>query len=68
MERNAMRAFLFVSDNLQAVTTDQAGNNLPNPPSGKWEPRRQIDDSARELTPQEVNRLTSEGFFIKNKS
>jgi hypothetical protein len=63
-----MRAFVFVNDNLQAVTTAQAGNNLPRPTAGEWTFNRQMDDAAKELTAQEVNTLKSEGFFIKQKS
>jgi hypothetical protein len=66
-EGNAMRAFVFTSGSLQAVSTDQAGSNLPNPPSGKWERTRQMDDVAKELSAQEVNTLQSEGFFIRKK-
>lgn len=63
-----MRAFVFVNDRSRAVTTDQAGKNLPSPSAGKWTFNRQMDDAARELTAEEVNTLKREGFVIKRTS
>jgi hypothetical protein len=62
-----MRVFLFATDQMQAVTTDQAGNNLPRPPKEGWAFVRQISDVTKELSAESVGNLKADGFVIIDK-
>jgi hypothetical protein len=58
-----MRAFLFEASTHQAVTTDQAGSNLPRSDYGDWRFRRALD--TRELAASQIKVLETEGLWIK---
>jgi hypothetical protein len=47
---------------MRVVTTDQSGQNLPQPAEGDWEYERTLDNVAKELTPAEVTTLEREGW------
>ena len=64
-----MRAFLFGTERLQAITIDQAGKNLPDVPNGSWDYWKQIDDVAKTVHSERVqSALKDEGFCILPRS
>jgi hypothetical protein len=64
-----MRAFLFSDGYRQAITTNQAGTDLPKSDNGPWQFIRAVDNAEREgLTDRAVATLQSEGFLIRART